>query len=175
MNSWENDKPSASSELDQNILILRQIDFFSGFSLEVIKLLAYLCTRETFQPGDHLFEQGDDDGTAFYIIDGETSLMLNDNNAGETPLRSYSTGDFIGSLSLLGSMPRLFSLKAAAETTCLVLTRDKFTRATEQFPDLGAKVTEAIVKGVLKWESRYLNCAFTKTGECRYSVGVSLV
>lgn len=175
MNSWEKNNACALCELDENIAFLRQIDFFSGFSLEAIKLLAYLCTRETFQAGDVLFNQGDDDGTAFYIINGKTELSLTDNSGAEIPLRGYSAGEFIGGLSLVGIMPRLFSLKAPVETSCLVLTREKFTRATEQFPDLGAKVTKAIVKSIQNWESRYLNCAFTKTGECRYSVGVSLV
>ena len=41
----------------------------------------------------------------------------------------------------MGSMPRLFSLQASEETVCLVIPREKFAKALEQFPELMPKIT----------------------------------
>lgn len=172
--STEKKQPSDTSEFKENLEILRQMDFFSGLSLEALKVFAYLFTREIFKPGDYLFYQDDNDGKAFYIISGEGELIREDER-GASELRKYGEGEFLGGLALVGDMRRLFSMKVLTETTCLVMTREKFTRAIEQFPELMPKVLEAMVDRIRSWEERLF---FDRDGlcdACRKKVGVTLV
>ena len=74
----EEDQRPKSSEFQENLEILRQMDFFSALSLESLKVLAYLCTRERFKAGDFLFRQDDNDGNAFYIMSGKAELVRQD-------------------------------------------------------------------------------------------------
>ena len=155
-------------------MILRGIYFFAGLPLEVLKLLAYLGLRENFNPGDYLFNQGDDDGQAFYIISGTARLMQAD-DGGERGLKDYKEGDFLGGMVLVGNMRRLFSLKASTDMACLILTREKFTKAMEQFPDLMPKIIKAIVESISNWDRRLL-AEFSKSyDDCRHIIGISLV
>lgn len=162
------------SEYQENLEILRQMQFFSGLSLQALKVFAYLCTRETFKPGDYLFHQGDNDGKAFYIVSGEAEL-LREGDGCDGALRKYVAGEFLGGLALVGDMRRLFSLRALSTMTCLSLSRDKFTKGLEQFPDLMPKVLENIVERVRAWEERLF---FDEDGlctPCRHKTGVSLI
>ena len=144
----ENNPGSKSSEFQENLEILRQMDFFSALSLEALKLFAYLCTREKFKVGDFLFHQDDNDGNAFYIISGKAELLRQD-EGGDSNLKQYSEGEFLGGLALLGDMRRLFSLRASTDMTCLVLNRDKFSKALEHVqPRLRA--ASAVTRDFLK-------------------------
>jgi len=161
-------------EFTENLEILREIRFFSAFPLESHKLFAYLCTRETFKPGDNLFSQDDDDGRAFYIVDG-TAQVLRTDDGEERIIRECGHGEFIGGLALLGTMNRLFSLQAATDMTCLVITREKFSRAIERFPELMPKIFKALVDGIRQWEQHFLIDCDRECVSCRENVGVSLL
>ena len=174
MSLSEKNKPNPSSELQDNLEILRQTYFFSGLPLETLKIFAYLCTREKFRPGENIFRQDEDDGQAFYIIDGKA--VLERRNNGETAdVRDCEAGDFLGGLTLLGETGRLFSLKSVTDTTCLVLSREKFSKTMEQFPGLMMKICKAVAQHIDTWEKRFLTEQGDQCGECMRRLGVTLI
>ena len=170
----DNNKSIASCEFQENLNILRQIDFFSTLPLEVNKILAYLCTREKYKQGDYLFQEKDTDGQAYYIIRGTARLFYNEAGK-EKMIRDYETGAFFGRLSLLGNMPRLFSMKALSEVTCLTLNREKFTKALSQFPDQMPKIIKAVAESIQGWEKRFIKHGSDNCEACMHNIGVSLV
>ena len=163
-----------SCEFQENLNALRETYFFSALPLELLKVLTYLCTRETYKPGDYLFSQADDDGQAFYMISGKARLTYSD-ESGERIVREYDPEVFIGGLALMGPMRRLFSLQALTDTTCLVLAREKFLKAIEQFPDQMPKIFKALVERICNWEERFLVEINEKCEDCRQKIGVSLI
>jgi len=174
MSLLEKNNSPPSSEFQENLEILRQIYFFSGLPLETLKVFAYLCTREKFKQDEYIFSQDEDDGQAFYIINGQARLERQDN--GKTAeVRKYQPGEFIGGLTLLGETRRLFSLKSVSDTTCLVLSRDKFSKTMEQFPNLLTKICNAVAKSIDLWEERFLSERADQCGECLNSLGVTLI
>ncbi|MGD2187879.1 MAG: cyclic nucleotide-binding domain-containing protein [Desulfobacterales bacterium] len=174
MNSSEKNKGGPSSELEENLEILRETYFFSGLPLETLKVFAYLCTRVTFKQGEYIFRQNEDDGRAFYIISGKARLERADNSTVKE-IRDCSTGEFLGGLTLLGEIRRLFSLKAVQDTVCLILNRDKFSKAIEQFPDIMPRIFKAVAKNIDAWEARFLADRADLCGECMVNLGVSLI
>ena len=76
----------------------------------------------------------------------------------------------MGGLSLLAEMHSLFTVRAAKAPTCLVLTREKFGRVVEQFPDLMPKILKAVVAGVRNWEKEF----FTADAGIKH-LGVSMI
>ncbi len=174
MSLSETNKSTPSSEFQENIEILRQIYFFSGLPLETLKIFAYLCTREKFKPGEHIFRQDEDDGQAFYIVNGKARLERKE--SGEAvEIRICDAGEFLGGLTLLGETGRLFSLKSVTETTCLVLNREKFTKTMEQFPSLLMKICKAVSQSIDSWERRFLTEQGDQCGECTERLGVTLI
>jgi CRP-like cAMP-binding protein len=174
MSSLEKNNLTPSCEFQDNLEILRQTYFFSGLPLETLKIFAYLCTREVFRQGEHLFRQDEDDGRAFYIIDGRARLERNDNGK-KIEIRDYQTGEFLGGLTLLGETRRLFSLKSVTDTTCLVLNRGQFLKTMEQFPNLLARICNAVAKSIDTWEDRFLADRGDQCGDCMGRLGVTLI
>ncbi len=174
MNLSGRNNSNPASELEQNLEFLRQTYFFSGIPLEALKVFAYLCTREKFKSGEYLFRQGEDDGQAFYIIEGKAGLEYKQSE--ETiSVRDCESGEFMGGLMLVGEMRRLFSLKATQDTICLILNREKFSKAMEQFSDLMPKIFKALVTGIDNWETRFLADRSDQCGDCMDRLGVSLL
>ena len=172
--STERRQQPEGSEFQQNLEILRQMDFFSAMPLEALKLFAYLFIRETFKPGDDLFQQDDNDGKAFYMISG-TAEVVREDEKGEAVLGKFTQGEFLGGLALLGDMRRLYSVRAQTDIMCLVMTREKFTKAIEQFPELMPRVLETMVQRIRSWEERLLLEPGGLCDQCRKKVGVSLL
>ena len=174
MSSLETDKLTTASELDQNLELLRQTYLFSVVPLEALKVFAYLCSREKFKEGEYLLRQGEDDGQAFYIIEGHAVLEREEGGL-IREIRQCSEGEFLGGLSLMGSMQRLFSLKAATEMSCLILAREKFTRTLSKFQDLMPSLIKALVGGVDGWEKSFLSGRADQCGDCVKDLGISLL
>ena len=174
MNLSGKNSANPASELEQNLEFLRQTYFFSGIPLEALKVFAYLCTREKFKAGEYLFRQGEDDGQAFYVIEGKAVLEY-ESNGDINIIRGCEIGEFLGGLSLVGEMRRLFSLKAESDTTCLILNREKFSKVLDQFQDLMPKIFKALATGIDNWEERFLSSRTDRCGDCMELLGVSLL
>ena len=174
MSLSEKNNSTPSNEFQENLNILRQTYFFSGLPLETLKIFAYLCTREKFREGEYIFRQDEDDGQAFYIVDGKAELEREDNNK-IREIRVCEPGEFLGGLTLLGETRRHFSLKAVTDTTCLILNREKFAKTMGQFPGLMPKICKAIVQSIDTWEERFLADRADECGECIGKLGVTLI
>jgi CRP/FNR family transcriptional regulator, cyclic AMP receptor protein len=172
MNSSTEPK-SAQSEFRANLELLMQIPLFAGIPIEPLKLLAYLCQRETFKPGELLFRQHEVDGHIFYLLEGRAALVMD--NDGETVLGEFCEGQLIGGQSLFANTKRLFSLRAITTVGCLILTRDKFQKVLEQFPDIAPKMFEAIIMSIYGWESRFITQHAIACTGCMQNLGVTLV
>ena len=59
--------------------------------------------------------------------------------------------------------------------TCLVMSREKFTKAIEQFPDLMPRVLETMVDWIRSWEERLFIDQDGLCDTCKKKVGVSLI
>ena len=174
MNSSETNSPSAGSELDQNLEFLRQTYLFAVVPLESLKVFAYLCTREKFKPGEYLIHQGEDDGQAFYVIEGQAMLERESGDKVQS-VREIEAGEFIGGMSLMGSMQRLYSIRAETETTCLILNREKFSRTMSKFQDLMPNFFKALVGQIDAWDKSFLAGRTDQCSECLNKLGVSLL
>jgi len=174
--SWSVEKSEScpTCEFQGNLNILREIYFFSALPIETLKVFAYLCTRENFKPGEYLFTQDDDDGQAFYLVSGEAALIRSD-NACEVVIRNYTAGDFSGALTLLGNTRRLFSLRASTPVTCLILSREKFVHAMDQYPQLMSSIFRSVVEKIHQWEELFLSERSEGCSACKQKIGVSLI
>lgn len=172
--SVEKNESCPTCEFQQNLKILRETYFFSALPIETLKVFAYLCTRDNFKPGDYLFTQDEDDGQAYYLISGEVVLIRTENGTDKT-FRNYSAGNFFGALTLLGHVPRLFSLKASTPVECLILSREKFIHALNQYPHLMSNIFHAVADKIHLWEEYFLNQRSEECNSCRNNIGVSLI
>ncbi len=82
-----------SNRLSCDFTILRQSPIFSGVHHDVVKLLAYLSTHRSFQPGDYLIEQGKRANQAFILINGIVEITVQHRGKEIVLQRYYRSGD----------------------------------------------------------------------------------
>jgi CRP/FNR family cyclic AMP-dependent transcriptional regulator len=174
LNSDNDNILDSSSEFQENLATLRQIAFFSKLPMEKLKLFAYLCDRVSYKEGDFLFQQGDDDGQAFYFIKGKAQLLY-EHTGTSVAVRHYETASFIGGIAILGKNRRIYSLQAVEPTTCLVLEREKFVRIIEQFPDLLLPAIQGNLENIHAWEKHFLTMHSVDCKQCCKFLGVSVL
>ncbi len=173
MNSYT-DRNQQPSEYQENLEILMQIPVFSGLPIDARKLLAYLCTRESFKPGEYLFAEGDIDEHAYYILEGKADLTLTTEGSTET-IKEYGETAFLGSFSLLCPSKRLFGLKASTKVRCLMLSQNKFQRILDQFPEIAVSMIQEICQLIHNWEARLIGDHAQECRECKKNIGVTLI
>ena len=161
------------SEYQVNLEILMQLPLFAGLPLEPVKVLAYLCKRQTFQPGEIIFHEHEVDANAYYLLEGQAGLIRETN--GEAEYTEFGESEFIGSMSLFCDIKRLFTLRAKTKVICLTLSRDKFQKIVERFPEIATKMVQAILMRVHAWEESLLREHALACDDCRKRLGVSLV
>lgn len=161
MNSFteNNNQPP---ELQQNLDLLNELPFFSSFPAKAMKLIAYLAARDSFNAGDYLFEEGDDQNQAYLILTGQLTLYKSHDNQ-QREVRTFHEGDFLGSLSLLGPMPSLFFLKATINTTVITIRRKQFATIVQQFPETSVLALRAALTNLYQWERQNL---YKEAGKC---------
>jgi CRP/FNR family cyclic AMP-dependent transcriptional regulator len=174
MSSSEDNDLNPPCEYRDNLNVLRQTYFFAGLPLEVLKVFAYLCSREKFKAGEPLFRQGEDDGNALCIIAGSARI---ERHASETvhAVRIVGPGQFIGGLTLLGPTPRLYSLTALVDSVSIVLSREKFSKTIHQFPDQMPRIIKEVVSAVHTWERLFLEELGSGCEGCLTGLGVTLL
>ncbi|SDL38671.1 Cyclic nucleotide-binding domain-containing protein [Maridesulfovibrio ferrireducens] len=161
-----------TSEYQEHLEIIREVPYFSGLELEAQKLLAYLCVRETFAPGETVFNTGDVDQSAYFILKGQMEAFL---DGVETPIQTFKDNDFVGALTLIGDSKRLFTLKATSESVCVRLTKDKFEKAREQYPEISNKFLKAAVNKISNREERFIAKYDIGCEGCKSTIGLTLI
>jgi CRP-like cAMP-binding protein len=159
-----NRKPGAPRD---NLQVLIHLPIFTGLPTEPLKLLAYLCKRQTYLAGERIFQQDQPDSNAYLILAGKARLLLEEPE--EIPLMEMGEKDFVGGLALFCDTDRIYSLRAETDVECLVLSRERFQKTLEQYPEIGPRIFEATARAVLRWQRHFVRhhlvkCAAFRSG-----------
>ncbi len=168
--SSSTESKQSPKECKDNLQLLMHLPMLSGLPLEPLKLLAYLCRRQIFRPGQTIFRQEELDPNAYLILSGKARLVLEEPQ--EMSLVEVGEMDFVGGLSLFCEMKRIYTLRAETEVVTLTLSREKFQKTLEQFPDVGPRIFEATARSIIRWETHYVREHLTKCSECRNRMGI---
>jgi CRP/FNR family transcriptional regulator, cyclic AMP receptor protein len=172
MNSSMVNSRQPPSEYQENLEFLVQRPLFARLPLEPLKLMAYLCKRETFRPEEIIFREHQADNNAYLIIEGKVELLTEE--GGELQYAEFGEGEVIGSISLFCDIERLFTLRAKTRVVCLGLSRDKFQTVLERFPGVGMKILESLLMGIYAWEKGLLKENVHACDQCLKRIGVGL-
>ena len=82
----------------------------------------------TFEDGDVVVKQGDEGDAFFIIVEGEASVTQVDENGASSELSRLAKSDYFGEVSLLLDQPRLASVTAVGQLSCVKLDRARFER-----------------------------------------------
>jgi CRP/FNR family transcriptional regulator, cyclic AMP receptor protein len=149
------DEQGSRCELESNLNVLRKIPVFSGVPLNRLKLYAYLCKRRCYLNGEFIFRQGEADDRGYILLSGNARIVREYEDH-SVFLNELQEGDFFGGVALLSDVKRLFSVRAATDIECLTLDRESFRKLLVQFPEVGVKVLDMMVKRIVQMEEKLM-------------------
>ena len=151
-------------ELEQNLDILRKVPIFSSIPIERLKLYAYLSKRMHYRAGEFVFRHWESGNLGYIVICGKAQVIreLKDHSIF---LHEFNEGDFFGGLALMSDAHRLFSVRAATDLECLTLDRETFQKLFVQFPEVGIKLLDVMVRRLIQMEEKLMQA---KADECSY-------
>jgi hypothetical protein len=126
------------STLDR-VLLLREIPMFAGLSPEDLERIAEIAEEQLYLDKALLCREGDPGSTLFIIASGTVDVLK---KVGKTDqlLASRSTGEFVGEMAILESMPRSASLQARGGVRALVIEGNAFNSILLERPQVAVAV-----------------------------------
>ena len=125
--------------LEAEVQSLRQVPMFKDIDPARLKLLAFTSERVQFAGGQRFFAQGDPSDSAYVILDGRASVLLNTPN-GEIQVAELGGNALVGEMGILSDTPRSATIAAAEPTTALRIDKRVFLELLAQFPQMALAV-----------------------------------
>jgi CRP-like cAMP-binding protein len=101
--------------------------------------LAHNADLRDFAAGEMIVTEGDPADSFFVVVAGEVEVVKEQNLPGHKLVR-LGAGDSFGELSIFDGKARSASVRATADTTCLVIPRWEILHAVENSADVARKL-----------------------------------
>jgi CRP/FNR family cyclic AMP-dependent transcriptional regulator len=135
---------------------LRGVPLFEQLGEDELARVARFARERTYPKNSVILFQ-DDPGDALYVVvSGQVKVVLIGEDGREVILSVLNADDFFGEMSLIDNEPRSAHVIAMENSSLLVLRRDDFHHALEEYP--------RIALGLLRALSRRLRRADDKIG-----------
>jgi len=118
---------------------LSRVPLFAGISDESMQRLAEVTGEQDFSAGTFIVRQGQV-GTGLYVILSGSARVLR----GSEELAMLAEGDFFGELAVIDQQPRMASVQAETNTTCLALASWDLLALLEKDPALSLNLIKAL-------------------------------
>jgi CRP-like cAMP-binding protein len=128
--------------LDDDIALLRRLDFFDVFEADQLRLMLFAADRRMLRPNETLFTQGEpaDDG---YLVQSGLVALLSDAN---TVIEQARPGMLIGEYALLAPSERPVTAVAREASSVIVLPRKLIQRLLIEYPDVAFALRQKLAE-----------------------------
>lgn len=127
--------------VDQLAYLLSRIDLFETFSPITLRLVARACRQVSLEPGQILFEHGEEGASLFVVIEGQLQVFR-----GERAIAVIGRNEYLGELALLDPGPRSASVRAISSVELLEVPRAVFDQYLRREPESLIAMTRTITR-----------------------------
>lgn len=125
--------------LRTTISLLRRHDLFARLEPARLEVIAFTAERSTFEPGEMMFEEGEEAYEALLVLEGQAVM-----SAGAGPDAAVDVGDLLGEMVLLQEGFRRATVRAVSRVETLNISRYLFQRLMQEFPEMANTVAQAL-------------------------------
>lgn len=147
-----NKKNSQLQENASHSEVLKATDLFDSEDEQLLETLGRLMSQQHFKQGSSLFKQGDKRDSAFFIAEGEVSIVIPQRDSkgkiGENKVGGIGPGNAIGLHSLVeerGEGSRKTTYIAEQPTTALKLDKDTWIQLYSRQDRVGSAMRVAVI------------------------------
>lgn len=134
--------------LEQDIILLSDVELFSDFNADQLRLMVFGSEKLNFPEGTQIFHEDQASDGGYVIAEGSVELWI-DRNGYRDVLEVCERGDTLGEMAMLTQTRRVASAMTLTATSLIRISRATMTRVLEQYPELAAKLYNRIGSNVI--------------------------
>jgi CRP-like cAMP-binding protein len=125
--------------LNKAVEAMQQTPIFAGIDPKRLRLLAFMSESLTYRAGELLFDQGDEGDSAFVVIDGSASVLINIGGE-KKEVAVIGSKQIFGEMAVLCDIPRTAAIGAKSDLDVLRIDRDAFLKLLSEFTEVSLQV-----------------------------------
>ncbi len=129
--------------LATDIQHLRDIELFSEFNEEQLRLLVFGSHKLSFPKGAYIFYDGQSTDGGFVLFSGVVELVHHVNGIDHT-IGKFKSGDLIGEMAILTRNKRIGAAVVVEDCELLKISRSTMHRVLGEYPELAAILHQKI-------------------------------
>ena len=133
--------------LEDDIYLLQQIEMFSDFEPEHLRLIAFGSQKISIPRDQELFHHGDPTDGGYVVISGRIDLVIYKNET-QKPLATFQRGSLIGEMALISRNERVGSAIACEDSELMKISRIMMHRILDEYPELAVRLHQRISASV---------------------------
>src|SRR5262249_16798730 len=119
--------------------LLSNIALFESLTEDDLAALSQRVETVVYEPGDVIFEQGDEGSSLFVVEEGAVEISYGEGRA-RVVLAPLFTGQYFGELSLFDGSPRSATATASKRSRLIRLDRDDLVDFVNKNPDAALRI-----------------------------------
>jgi len=141
--------------LGSDVQLLREAPFFSTFSDEHLRLIAFSAESRTLRKGETMVEAGRPLHSAYLVSSGELRASPgSEKKPDEAAGRPLGRGALIGELALITETRAGETVVAVEPTAILQIRRSVFRRLFDEYPEIAEALREKLTESLTDTVSR---------------------
>lgn len=125
---------------------LKSISFFNFLPENVINVLAREVEVEVFPKQSIIITQGQLGDKIYFLLEGKAEAYLFDKHGKEIVIAELEKNNYFGELALIANQPRVCSIRAISNCILASLSKDKFNKVTQRYPQVYQSLNNIISK-----------------------------
>ena len=142
----ENERRRAAlqaDELARRQAILADVDLFTSFSPDELRLLAEHLVITPFVKGSTITRQGHLAHWLYVIVSGEADVWI-EQNGQRTHVAHLKPGSVVGEMGMMTGEPRRATVTARSDMECLRLSKEGFETVLRARPEIASEISAVI-------------------------------
>jgi len=145
---------STEIPLGEKILLLKEIEIFSGLSPSELAAIATV-TKELNYPEDRtVFRQNDVGETVFLVVDGEVEVIKERTDGDERVIATIGEGDAFGEMALLENELRSATIQTTKASRFLIIHQQEFKETAMEYPRIALKICKVLSRRIRNLHSQ---------------------
>jgi len=129
--------------LQDDIDLLRNVDLFSDFDDEHLRLIAFGSQRLSFSHGHELFREGQSTDGGFIVVSGSIDLLSFQDGQAKL-LSTFKAGSLLGEMALISINKRIGTAVVNADCELMKISRVMMHRILNEYPELAASLQRKV-------------------------------
>lgn len=141
------------------ILALKNTPLFQNVPGEGLKRLSDFVHEKEVSTGEVVFRE-DEFGDEMYLVRSGQVSIHQEQGEGPALIEVVKTGGYFGEMAIIDDLPRTASATADVDTSLLVLHKNDFRTAVQDYPDIAFEIFREFTRRLRRSDKRYRELLF---------------